>query len=550
MESVIEYLNRAPLVAWMLVISIGYTVGRLSWRRVGLGPAAATMFVAIWLGYLGVGSATAQRDASLLGNFGLALFIYSVGFEAGPRFFTSFRDRSGWRFVLVGSSVCAIAVATALIVGWAFGFDGATVAGILAGSLTSASTLGAASEITAERADLSISFALTYPVGLLGLVLMVQTLPGLFSDDLEQDADAAEQRLSRHRRQWHVDHESDSPEVTRTFEVADAEVAEQTLRELDLARRTGCVVSRIHRNDEMVVATADAKLEIGDFLVVTGRVDELREFQKVVGPEVNRSFHNNMPRPRRVRVRARAAGKSLAELKISARRCVVTRIERGNVLIEPGADVVLRRNDIVEVVGRRRDLRAVADMLGHMESSNRETDIAVYSGGILLGLLLGRVELSLGDVDLRLGMAGGLLIVGLVLSRLGHIGRLRTQVPQEAQQLVRDLGILLFVTDIGLHSGASLVGGIAHAPWKVLIAGAIVMKLSVLGALFIGRRTLKLRPIDAWGSVCGGMTSTAALHAVRRVTDSSEAAISYAAAYAVATVLATLAGQLVVHVMG
>jgi putative transport protein len=552
MQTVVDYLNGVPLAGLMLVVTCGYSLGRVTFRRVSLGPAAGTLFAALWMGHLGLEVGPPGSEVSYLGKFGFALFIYSVGFEAGPRFFGSFRDRLGWRFICVGVVVTLLAVGCALLCGWFFELKGATVAGLLAGALTSAPAFAAASEMTTERAQLSIAFAITYPVGLLGLVLLIQVLPKLLRDNLAPDAAHEEEFMARFRRTRRALHESKSPEVTRTFEVTSEEVTGQLLRKLNLTGRTGCVISRVYRREEIGIAVGDTRLEIGDQVVATGRVDELREFQKLIGPEVNRGLHKTLARPRRIRVRKKeVVGRSLAQLGITNQyKCVITKIERGDFLIEPGADVTLSRNDIVEVVGRRNAVRKIAALLGNFESSVEETDIAVYAGGILLGLLLGSIHVRLGGFDVRLGMAAGLLLVGLVLSRLGHVGRLRMQVPRAARQLVRDLGILLFVGDIGLHAGADVADGLSQAAWVVLASGLAVMLVAVMGALAVGRVVLRLRPIDTWGSICGGLTSTAALHAVRRVADSSEAAISYAAAYAVASVLATLAGQVVIQLMG
>lgn len=536
----------------MLVITVGYLLGRLTLRRVSLGPAAATMFVALGLGSLGVGVAhgTAE-EASLLGSFGLALFIYAVGFEAGPRFFESFRDRTGWRFVLVGSLVNLLAIAVALLCASWFGLDGASTAGLLAGALTSAPTLGAASEVVQDRAALSIAFALSYPVGLVGLVLLIQFLPKLLQHDLAKEAADTHEWLGPGRRAWRVLHESGSPEVTRTFEVTVEDAAGRSLRELDIAQRTGCVVSRIHRAKRSRVATGDFRLEPGDLVTATGRLDELQELQKMVGPEVHRGLPRRRPSARRIRVESpTAVGKCLADLAISACRCVVTKIERGEVLVEPGGKVRLARHDVVEVVGERNDVRQVAALLGPFERPAGETDIAIFAGGILVGMLIGSLTIPIGSFDLKLGMAGGLLLVGLCLGHLSHSTRLAAHVPPEARQLVRDLGILLFVADIGLHSGASLAAGVALAPWKLLASSAIVLVCSVVGALQFGRVLLRLRPVDAWGSVCGGLTSTAALHAVRNAADSGEPAISFAAAYAMASILAAVAGQVVLFVLG
>jgi putative transport protein len=545
-----EAFNALPLAGLMLVVALGYTLGRVSLRDISTGPGGATLLVALGLGYLGLDAGVGPRVAGSfgVGALGFALFIYSVGFDAAPHFFSSLRDRRGLRFVAVAVVVNVIAVILALGASRWLGMDASSTAGLLAGSLTSSPTYAAAAEVAPDPAQLSLAFAITYPFGLLGLVVLIQLVPRILGVDLAGDS-VSEDEVPLDSRGRGLRSSGPTPEVSRAFEARREEVVGHSLAELDLTRRTGCVISRIRQGDQLHIPSGETVLEQGDRMMVTGRLDELREFQALVGPEIDATtFHSDQLPTRRIQVMHRdCTGQSLAELGILRRlHCVVTRVERGAFWIEPNADVTLARGDTLEVVGERGDLRRLARELGRFELPMNETDIAVYAGGILLGVLLGSIHLRPFGLDLTLGMSGGLLLVGLVLGAQKQIGPFRTHVPREARQLVRELGILLFMAQTGLDSGAQLRDEVVAGQWRVFVAGLGVSTLTVGAALVIARVGLRLRPVDAWGSICGGLTSAAALHAVRRAADSNEPAIAYATAYAVGSVLATVAGPLVV----
>ncbi len=538
----LEALNGVPLVGPMLVIAFGFFLGRGSLGGVSLGPAGATLFLALGLGHLGL-----QAGDLGLGSLGFALFIYSVGFDAAPHFFASFRERRGFGFVAVAVAVNLLAVAATLGAARLLGLDPSTSAGVLAGALTSAPTFAAASEVAPDPARLSVAFALTFPFGLLGVVLALQLVPRMLGEDLARSAARDEQRRARARgaRRASVT----AAQQARAFVVSHEEVTGRPLRELDLTHRTGCVISRIRAGDSVVIPDGDTVLELDDRVMAAGRVDELRVFERCVGPETSMSeLETGELHTRRIEVRlAEATARSLDDLRIIQRHhCVVTRIERGLLAIEPDPEATLVRGDVITAIGRRDDLRELARSVGRFEPPPGETDVAVYAGGIVLGLLLGSVRVSAGGLELGLGTAGGLLAMGLLLGSQRRLGPLRTHVPREARQLVRDLGILLFAAETGLQAGAQVAAVLQRAAWETFAAGVAVNAIAALGALALARLGLRMRPVDAWGSICGGLTSSSALQAVRRAADSNEPAIAYAAAYAVASVLATLAGPLVV----
>lgn len=547
-QPILEYINGLPIGALMLTVTLGYLLGRLKWRGMSLGPAGGTLFVALALGALGLELNTGNDSGISIGMFGFALFIYSIGFEAGPGFFSGIRGGHGLRHISVGITVAVFSVALAIGAGYLFDFDASTTAGVLSGALTSASTYAAASEEAADNAHLAIAFALTYPFGLVGLVFMIQLIPRLAKTDLESEGDNAADNSGRTlilRR--------GSPELTRAFRVEQPDVCDKPLKELHLTRRTGCFITRIHHKDNVLPAHAESILTKGDHILVTGRLDELQVFEGLVGPEVYDSeLRHKMPPARRIQVLNRGvAGKTLKELNVLGRaHCIIMRIERAGQIIEPGADVTLQHGDTIEVVGKRANVRSIAKEFGRFEPSTTVTNIAVYAAGILAGVLLGGIHFSPFGMDLSLDHAGGLLLAGLLLGRLRNVRFLSANVPAPARQLVRDLGILLFLSETGVASGHALMDGAVdlNVP-MVLVSGAVVTIVPVILALLASHYVWKLKPLESWGSVCGGMTSSAALTAVKRASDSNEPAISYAAAFAVASVLVTVAGQFVIRVM-
>ncbi|MEO1368874.1 MAG: TrkA C-terminal domain-containing protein, partial [Acidobacteriota bacterium] len=261
MAALIDLLNNLPLAGLMLVVALGFTLGRLEWRQTALGPAGGTLLVALFFGALGLDfqHLYSERDPRItVGAFGFALFMYSVGFEAGPRFFSSLREKKAWRFPFLAVLVNVLAVGTAWLVARAFGFEESVAAGLLAGALTSAPTYAAAREVCADPDALALAFGLTFPIGLVGLVWLTQALPRIMRDDLARDADPDDAD---------DDEAGPRPILSRAFEVEDPRALDATLAELDLVRRTGCYVTRLHRDGQVWVPDGATRLHRGDHVM-------------------------------------------------------------------------------------------------------------------------------------------------------------------------------------------------------------------------------------------------------------------------------------------
>ena len=544
MTAALSILSEQPLAGLMLVVTLGFVLGRIRVRGIDVGPAGGTLVIALAFGAAGLSLEKLYGDAVppvTIGLFGFSLFIYAIGFEAGPRFFRSLRGGAGLRFVGVAVGINVIAVALAVGLARGLSLDSSTAAGILAGALTSAPAYAAASEFADAPANLAVSFALAFPVGLLAVVIVIQVLPRLLRDPIIAGRGGGERP--------ELFTVAGGPELSRVFEVSRADAAGPTLRELDLTHRTGCVIRRIRRGDHFEIPDADTRLFIDDHVLATGRVDELHRFEEAVGPEVyDGHLGRGLPDRRIVVTSGQVVGKTLANLDLIRRhKVVIAGIERGNTLVEPNAEVVIEREDVVIATGKAERLADAAAELGWFEPSSTHTNIAMYAGGICLGLLLGSMHLEWFGFELSLGLAGGLLLMGVILGRLRRVGPLSANVPASARQLVRDLGILLFVGETGLEAGQHLGIAGVQLPFAAIIAASAVIVLIPLIVMFaVTRRAFRMSAADTWGSLAGGMTSTAAFVTVKRVSGNNEAAASYAATFAMASVLATLAGQLVV----
>lgn len=546
MEAVVTYINTVPLAGLMLVVAVGWVIGRIEVRGISLSPSGGVLLVALAAGFAGIdfnklyGADAGVLPRMTIGTFGFALFIYAIGYEAGPRFFSALRG-SGPRFVVLALCTNVIALGSVLAMSAVFGLDGGATAGALAGAMTSTPALVSASEAAPDIGQLTLAYAVAYPYGQIGLLLMVAIVPRLFGKPLSSagGSDAGDAST--------VDDDGDTR--ARSYLVENPETDGKSLRELRLPAM-GCIVARIRRGNDVLLPGPDVKLKAGDVVMCSGRLKNLEQLETRLGQEVyDANLRRSVPNVRHVLVSHRQAiGRTLAELNLPGRfDVVVVRIERGQQFIEPTGELVIERYDVLDVVGRQSAVRDAAKLVGHLEQAGHETNIALYALGILAGMLIGSISVPVAGVGVSLGAAGGLLLAGLLLGRFRRIGRFSANVPLPARQLVRDLGILLFVSEAGVQGGSALAGGFEQSPVGIVATGAVVTTVTVLGTLVVGQRLLKLKPLDAWGAVCGGMTSTTSLEAVNRTAGNSDAVVGYAATYAVAAVLITLAGQMAVR---
>jgi putative transport protein len=539
-----ELLRDNPALLLFTIIWIGYLIGKLRVFGVELGASLGVLATGLALGHLGF------ELPGFIGLVGFVFFIYSVGYQAGPRFFTSFRDE-GRRYVQLSVVVVVTAVGLAFAMDRLFAFAPGYSAGVLAGALTSTPTLAAArdavtraftgAEIAEVEGHITVAYAMTYIYGLLGLSLIIRLLPKLLRIDLAEEAAA----YAREKGIGAADQEPTLPQL-RIYRVEREACTGRTLGELLFLQNTGCVVARIQRRAELVAPGPGTALEQGDLLAVIGSREDQVRAGRLLGPEEEGGAFEDM----RVEVRtvcltspevdgltARDAGftNEFHSMLISA--------TRGGVELPVSLDLVLQRGDTVEVAGVGESLDALTRRLGKAERPVHETDLFTFAFGICVGIVVGSSSLDIG-FPIGIGLAGGLLAAGLVVGYLRTTNPLVGNVPRAARYLMMELGLLFFMADVGISAGGRLVSAVQEAGLPIFVSGAVVTTVPTLAAILYGRFVLKMNAALLFGAVSGGLTSTPSLGIVTQAAKSNVPALGYAGVYAFAVIILTVAGQL------
>jgi putative transport protein len=540
--------NEVALAVLILsIVSVtGLALSAVKIKGVGLG-ITGVLFSGILFGHLGwhVDDGVLQ----FVKEFGLILFVFTIGLQIGPGFFASLRDQGLPLNLCAAAIVLAGATLTALL-GWALGIPPFACAGLFSGATTNTPSLGAAQQAiamipdAASRSLPALAYAVAYPGGVLGIIVSILLLKGIFRINPEAEAAA----FANARR-------GTIPLLRRrTLAVLNPNLDGLTLHEIPGRHETGIVISRIRTpGSEARVAIGDEILHTGDCILAVGTEEALDGFQKIVG---TRSDEDLMDSPDRIQfrriivTRKDPLGKSLRQLALhTAYGVVVTRIQRGEVEMTPDGDTKLQFGDTLQVVGNPAGLDQAEGLLGN---SSRELGITHYLPvflGVALGVALGLVPLALPGlpVPVRLGLAGGPLVAAIILGRIGRIGRLVWYMPAGANLALRELGIILFLACVGLKAGSKFLTTLMSpegAAW--LGAGFCITVLPLLAVGIAARILMRMNYVTLCGLIAGSMTDPPALAFANSMVKGDGASVSYAAVYPLTMLLRILCAQLLV----
>lgn len=521
------------LLALLVVIGLGLALGRLTWRGLCLG-SAGVLFVALAAGQFGF------QVPRLAGIVGVVLFVYCLGLGAGPSFLRSL-THNGKSLTVLGTAMIVSAAAATWLLARLCGLSPGLASGLFAGALTSTPALAAAAERLPGDAEVAVGFGLAYPVGVVGVIAFVQLAPRLFRRLWE----AASQNLG------------ESPEtrvITRALvEVLNPAVVGRGLHEISTLRRANCRVSRLLVGTALLPLPADFRLELGQKLLLIGNQRRLGDVVEALGQRCDDTGYTlDTERQRRqvVVTSKEMVGKSLADLHLLSRFGVnVSRIHRHDVEIVPGMDEKLQFADALTVVGNPDDLQKFTQRAGHRERTIDETDLISLVTGLALGVIVGQVQVQLGDTRISLGMAGGPLLVGLLLGHFGRVGPLVGHMPRAARFLLSEIGLALFLADAGAQAGSQLLPVLRDQGPALCGAAVVILIVPLLVGCLVARWCLKMDALEMLGGICGAMTSTPALGVISSAVDSSRPATSYATVYPLALILLTLMAPLLIELL-
>lgn len=542
----VQFLIENPVLLLSLVVVLSYPLGRVQVRGVRLG-VAAVLFAGLAVGALHPDLQIPESITTL----GLVIFVYTLGLNSGPGFFASFR-RKGLRDNALVIVMLAIGLGLTVAAAHLLQLRPTLAVGLFAGSFTSTPALAGVLEAIHDafpaweqgRTDPVVGYSVTYPMGVIGMILAISLLQRLWRVDY-----AAEARRIRDiavpARQVH----------NRTIRVTRPEATRETIRELTHTHNWDVMFGRIKRGAQVTLADGPAHLELGDLVTVVGAADDLERVTEYLGEVSDERIdldRSELDYRRMFVSNPKIAGLRLKDLNLPQQfGAVITRLRRGDVEFVPHGDTVLELGDRVRVLTRRDHMEAVTAFFGDSYRAISEVDILTLGLGLGLGVLLGVLSLPLpGGLVLRLGFAGGPLIVALILGTLRRTGPMVWMLPYGANMTLRQVGLILFLAGVGTRAGYAFVSALIQGPGLLLfLAGALVTTLTALITLWLGHRLLKIPMSLLTGILAGLQTQPAVLSFASEQTGNDLPSIGYASVYPLATIAKILFAQLLLALL-
>lgn len=551
------FLNSPALVIFM-AIGFGYLLGKIQIYGFQIGATGGVLLSALGFGYLGF------EHSPLLETIGFTLFIYSVGLQAGPSFFSVLME-DGRRYILLALVVVSSGFLTAKSLTLLFNIDNGYAAGLFAGALTSTPTLvGAQNAVQSGllilppnvsqeliMQHISIGYALTYIFGVAGLMALVKLLPVILKVDLAQEAARlAEQRGYDNYRPLHS---STRLPIMRAYRIEDDRLVGKPLGELSKTERMERALYKIKRGNQLIDPSLDFELQLGDKIALLASPSQHAALHKdgyQVSEVLDEDLLDHLIDAEEIVITTDTlAGKRLSEIErfiTIEHRCFISGLNRAHIELPLHANTLLQKGDVLRVTGERSFLQKLATKIGPIEAKVQETDLVTFAFGVSAGLILGQLQIKIGTFELGLGSAGGLLIAGILISFFRSRHPTFGQVPPAARYVIMELGLMLFMVNIGLKAGAGIIEALMSVGGLVILIGILVTTIPVVIGYSFGYFILKLNPALLLGALTGAMTSTPALGVVQKAVNSTVPALGYAGTYAFANVLSMMAGTLMI----
>lgn len=526
-----------------LTIALGLLMNRIKFGSVSLG-VTWVLFVGILLSHFGLG--IDSRICTFVKEFGLILFVYSIGLQVGPGFFASLKAEGlqlnmlAAMLVLLGCVICyGIHILT--------GEDLTTMVGVLSGAVTNTPGLGAAqqtiSDITGDADNnLASAYAVAYPLGVVGIIVSMLIIRAVFRIKLEKEAV--------------VEDSKDAPHTVRIdLRVTNKAIIGKSVGDLLRIARTNFVISRMMcEENKQKIASDETLLHENDVLHIVVNSNDVELVQSLVGERVQmteETWHTstNLEKRRIVVTKPKLNGKRIGDLRIRESYNVsITRIVRAGIELVATHELRLQMGDTVVVVGSKGDLDQVAAILGNSVKRLDHPNLLPIFVGIFLGVLLGSIPIMFPGVPqpVKLGLAGGPLIVAILMARYGPRYKLVTFTTNSANMMIREIGISLFLASVGLSAGEGFIDAITSGGYWWILYGFIITVVPLLIVGFIARKLMKIDYFSILGLLSGGMTDPPALAYANTVATDDRASVSYATVYPLTMFLRIFSAQILV----
>lgn len=529
-----------------VIIAAGHALGGLKFGTFRLG-VAGVLFSGLILGHFKI-----HFDEHILEfarEFGLILFVYTIGIQVGPGFFASFK-KDGLKLNVLAMSAVLIGTVAAVVISKILHIPMPVMLGILSGATTNTPSLATAQqtlhELPSSTAEIlkmpSLGCAITYPFGIIGTILSMSLIKFCLKVKLSKEAENYSKQHSKTRRTLEA----------RDILVKNPNFHGMPLDQIPLHEKNSAIISRIMHQGHVQIALPDTMIETGDIVRAVGAPEVLEELRLILGTwaQIDWEAENeNIISKWITLTRKEILGKTIGDLEPFMYGVTVTRISRGDTEFSASDDIELAFADRIMVVGDESGIKKFSAIIGNSEKELIAPELVPIFLGIAAGVILGSFPLHIPGIPapLKLGLAGGPLIVAMLLGRVGRIGRIVWYLPPSANFILREIGISLFLAAVGLKSGDRFVETLLNGSgWVWILAGAFITLLPLLTVGFWGRVKMKLNYLSISGMLAGSMTNPPALAFANQMAPSSAQVISYAAVYPLVMIMRVLIAQILV----
>ncbi len=535
------------LLVLSLVIAIGVMLGKIKIAGVSIG-VTWILFVGIAAGHFGM--TVDHNTLHFIKEFGLILFVFSIGLQVGPGFFSSFK-KGGLQMVGCAVAVVALGAIATYVIHLVTGTPMTTMVGVMSGAVTNTPGLGAAQQAYTDTMGvvddtIALGYAVAYPLGVVGMILSLIAIRFIARVSFEQENKALENMRAE---QTNV--------VRISVEFANGALVGHNIAHLRELINRSFVISRImHLDGTITIAEGTSLLKIGERLRVICSPDDVEAVVAFLGSLVDMSQEewNATPESQKQLVSRRIVitkpeinGKKFSDLRLRTKYGInITRINRAGIDILPYQGMELQMGDRVMVVGDEKAIEQVAGILGNSLKKLREPQLLTIFLGIALGVLVGSIPLMNIPQPVKLGLAGGPLVVALLIGRFGPHLHLVTYTTMSANLMLREVGLAMFLAGVGLGAGDGFVDAVVNGGYRWVGYGFIITVLPVLIVGLFARLKLKMNYYTLMGLLAGSMTNPPALGYANATSGNDMPALGYATVYPVVMFLRVLLAQLLI----
>ena len=552
----IELLTEQTFIQAVTVISLicaaGLIFGKIRIFGISLG-ATFVFFAGIAAGHFGL--CVNPQMLAVMQNFGLILFIYALGLQVGPGFFASFK-KGGLKLNMLALLLVTIGTVMTLIIHWTTGIGLSDMMGLFSGAVTNTPMLGAAQQAllqiepgnTEGVNNMAMACAVAYPFGLLGTIICVAILNNVTARRKDSSADGKN---------------SDNTFITE-YVVTNPEIFGKSIQEIRQGAECQFVISRIWKDGAVIIPTGETIIEENEHLLVISGKQDIDAISMMFGPQENvdwnkkgidwNSIDNQLISRKILVTKTEINGTKLGDLRLRNSFGInITRVNRAGIDLLPSRSLRLQLGDRVTVVGEARSIENAGRILGNQAKELRTPNLTSVFIGIVVGLLLGSIPFAIPGMSMpvKLGIAGGPIIVGILMGAFGPRFHLATYMSQSANLMLRQLGLTIYLAGLGLSAGAGFIETVWSSQgliWILISCSLTIVPVLIVG--FAASKIFKTEYAKNVGMLCGSMANPIALNYANSTAESDEPAVAYATVYPITIFLRVISAQITMILLG